>query len=506
MQTVPESLDGDTLLDRLRGSGLQLAVVVDEYGGTAGLVTLEDLVEEIVGDVRDEHDRGEVNPVRPLGRESWMVSGLLRDDELADATGFRMPPGDYETLAGLVLSPARPDPGGQRRGQGGWLADHRDGHGPAPGGGAAGGADPGPGAGGEPGGGGEQMTGGAAIFVAVFLLILNAFFVGAEFALVSARRDRLEAMAERGVDRARIVMRAAEHTSMMMAGAQLGITLCTIGLGALGEPTVAYYLESLLRPARACRPRCMHALAFAVALVIVSILHIVLGEMVTKNIAIAAPEQTAMWLTPVLVGWIRLIRPLIALLNVTANGILRLMNVEPKDEVESAHTPDELANMIADSRREGLLDQAEHRRLTQTLSSAERTVADVLVPLDEVETVPHPPTVGDIEEAVNRTGFSRFPVRMPDGRLNGYLHVKDVLDQADADPSTPVPYHRVRGLPEIPADSRLDEALAALRRARSHVAKAVAADRTVLGVVALEDLVEEYVGTVRDGTHTDPDT
>jgi CBS domain containing-hemolysin-like protein len=103
-QIVPESLDGDTLLDRLRSSGLQLAIVVDEYGGTAGLVTLEDLVEEIVGDVRDEHDRAEINPVRPLGRDSWMVSGLLRDDELADATGFRMPAGDYETLAGLVLT------------------------------------------------------------------------------------------------------------------------------------------------------------------------------------------------------------------------------------------------------------------------------------------------------------------------------------------------------------------------------------------------------------------
>jgi CBS domain containing-hemolysin-like protein len=102
--TVPESLDGDTLLERLRGSGLQLALVVDEYGGTAGIVTIEDLVEEIVGDVRDEHDRGEVSPVRPLGRDSWMVSGLLRDDELAEATGFRMPEGEYETLAGLVLS------------------------------------------------------------------------------------------------------------------------------------------------------------------------------------------------------------------------------------------------------------------------------------------------------------------------------------------------------------------------------------------------------------------
>ncbi|WP_137811838.1 hemolysin family protein [Gandjariella thermophila] len=101
--TVPETLEGDALLDRLRGSGLQFALVVDEYGGTAGVVTLEDLVEEIVGDVRDEHDRREVAPVRPLGWQSWLVSGLLRGDEVAEATGFRMPEGGYETLAGLVL-------------------------------------------------------------------------------------------------------------------------------------------------------------------------------------------------------------------------------------------------------------------------------------------------------------------------------------------------------------------------------------------------------------------
>jgi CBS domain containing-hemolysin-like protein len=104
VQTVPETLEGDALLDRLRASGLQTALVVDEYGGTAGLVTLEDVVEEIVGDVRDEHDRGEAAPVRPLGKDSWMVSGLLRDDEVAEATGFRMPDGDYETLAGLVMA------------------------------------------------------------------------------------------------------------------------------------------------------------------------------------------------------------------------------------------------------------------------------------------------------------------------------------------------------------------------------------------------------------------
>jgi magnesium and cobalt exporter, CNNM family len=101
--TVPSSLDGDALLDRLRGQGLQVAVVVDEYGGTAGIVTLEDLVEEIVGDVRDEHDRLEVSRVQPLDEQSWLISGLLRADEVADAVGFVMPEGDYETVAGLVL-------------------------------------------------------------------------------------------------------------------------------------------------------------------------------------------------------------------------------------------------------------------------------------------------------------------------------------------------------------------------------------------------------------------
>jgi CBS domain containing-hemolysin-like protein len=176
------------------------------------------------------------------------------------------------------------------------------------------------------------------------------------------------------------------------------------------------------------------------------------------------------------------------------------MKVEPKDELEGAYTPDELASLLGESRQEGLLDDSEHRRLAKTLSSAARTVKDVLVPLDRLTTVPAVPTVGDIEAAVAATGFSRFPLRGADHRLVGYLHVKDVLDLADR-PETVVPRERVRGLPELPADARLDEALAALRRTESHLARAVDADGQQLGVVALEDLVEEYVGTVRDGTH-----
>ena len=345
------------------------------------------------------------------------------------------------------------------------------------------------------------MTGLPALIVSVCLLLANALFVGAEFALVSARRDRLEALAEQGVDRARMVIRAAERTSLMMAGAQFGITLCTIGLGAIGEPVIARYLEFVLKPLGLPVPA-IHGIALVIAVVIVSVLHVLIGEMVTKNIAIAEPERTAVWLTPLLIGWVNVIRPVIALLNLAANAVLRLVGVRPRDELDTAYTPQELASLIAESRREGLIEDAEHRRLANTLSSADRTVADVLVPLDQLTTIAYPPTVGAVGDAVSATGFSRFPVRMADGRLNGYIHLKDILHEAGSDPSTPVPWSRVRGLPELPADSKLDEAMAALRRAQTHLAKAVAPDRTVLGVVALEDLVEEYVGTVRDSTHT----
>ena len=224
-------------------------------------------------------------------------------------------------------------------------------------------------------------------------------------------------------------------------------------------------------------------------------------EMVPKNIAIAGPERTALWMVPPLVAWMRVMRPVIWLLNWIANHVLRAFGVEPKDELDTAYTPDQLANMIAESSHEGLLDSQEQRRLTQTLATVEQTVADVLVPIERVTTVPAEPVLGDIERAVVATGFSRYPLRAGDGRFVGYLHVKDVLDLAGEDPDTPVPVASVRPLPEVPANAKLDEALAGLRRSRSHLARAVGPGGATVGVVALEDLVEEYVGTVRDATH-----
>ena len=340
---------------------------------------------------------------------------------------------------------------------------------------------------------------GAALLVALFLLAGNAFFVGAEFALISARRDRLEALAKRGMARARTVIRAGEKLPLMLAAAQLGITICSLGLGSLGEPAIAHQLEWLTAPL-GVPDAVLHTVAFVLALGIVTVAHILLGEMVPKNIAIAGPERTALWMVPPLVAFMRVTRPVIALFSHAARLVLRLFGVQPRDELEGAYSPDELANLIADSSREGLLDSQEHRRLTQTLSTRERTVADVLIPISRLTTVPAEPTLGEVEHAVAQTGFSRFPLRT-NGRLVGYLHVKDVLSLLGRPPDTPVPPGSVRPLPEVPASAKFDEALALLRRASSHLALVVGSDGSAEGVVALEDLVEEYVGTVRDATH-----
>ncbi|MGH3887197.1 MAG: hemolysin family protein [Pseudonocardiaceae bacterium] len=339
----------------------------------------------------------------------------------------------------------------------------------------------------------------AALLGALLLLVANAFFVGAEFALISARRDRLESMAARGVHRARTVIRAGEKLSLMLAAAQLGITISSLGLGALGEPVVSAQLEWLAGPLR-IPAAVLHTVSFVVALGIVTVAHILLGEMVPKNIAIAGPERTALWMVPPLVAWMRLMRPVIAVLNWIANHVLRAFGVQPRDELESAYSPEELANLIADSSREGLLDSQEQRRLTQTLSTRKRTVADVAIPISGLTTVPAEPTLGDIERAVAQTGFSRFPLRA-DEQLVGYLHVKDVLELFGRPPDTPVAPGSVRPLPDVQSTAKLDEAVALLRRSSSHLARVVGPDGGTEGVVALEDLVEEYVGTVRDATH-----
>jgi len=350
-----------------------------------------------------------------------------------------------------------------------------------------------------------------AVVLAVVLLAGNAFFVGAEFSLISARRDRLEALAQSGKNRARTVIHAGEHLSLMLAGAQLGITICSILLGRVGEPAVAHLIEAPLHLLHV-PDALLHPIAFAIALSLVVVLHILVGEMVPKNIALAGPESAAMLLVPVHLVFIRLVRPLIAFYNWTANISLRLMRVEPKDELESTVSLGELAEMLGESKQEGLIDAEEHERLTRALHSIGRTVTEVMIPLDQMRSVGVQvsgsggigPTLGAVEKAVTDTGFSRFPVRGPDGTFTGYLHLKDVLDEIldeHVGSDTIIGIDKIRSLPVIASTTPLDEATGVLRRSSSHLGAVVDDSGRTIGIVTLADLVEEFVGNVRDETH-----
>lgn len=341
------------------------------------------------------------------------------------------------------------------------------------------------------------------VLLTIILLAANAFFVGSEFALISARRDRLEALAEQGKKSAVTVMRAAEQLSLMLAGAQLGITVCSILLGRVGEPAVAHLLEKPFG-ALGIPDTVLHTASFVIALGLVVTLHVLLGEMVPKNIAIAGPESTAMLLIPIYLVYIRLAKPFIAFYNWCANTTLRAVGVEPKDELDVTVSTVELSAMIAESVSEGLLDPEEHTRLTRALLIRTRKVQDMAIPLDQIRAVPiagpgQGPTVEAVERALADTGYSRFPVTDEAGVYVGYLHIKDVLSLIN-DPAAVIDPSMVRPLPRLAASLPVPDALSRLRRDNSHLAL-VTTDDVVTAMVALEDLVEDLVGTVRDGTH-----
>jgi CBS domain containing-hemolysin-like protein len=340
------------------------------------------------------------------------------------------------------------------------------------------------------------MSGAGALWLTFALLLGNAFFVGAEFALISARRSQIEPMAADGGRRARTTLWAMERVSLMLAGAQLGITVCSLGLGAVGEPAIAHLLEGPFGML-GVPESVLHPVAFTLALGIVVYLHMVLGEMVPKNLALAAPERSALLLGPLLATIVRLTKPIIWVLNASANGVLRLLRVEPRDEVSSAFTAEEVAAMLSESRREGLLDHEEHELLTGALQYEQVQARDLVITADDLVQLDTGVTAQDVEDVVARTGFSRFPV-VDHGHMTGYLHVKDVLD---LEPDQQVPVDRVRELPELPGNATVDDIVEELQRTGSHLCK-VTSDGSVVGVVALEDAIEELIGEVVDAAHT----
>ncbi len=340
-----------------------------------------------------------------------------------------------------------------------------------------------------------DLAGLLALFV---LLLVNAFFVAAEFAIIAARRSQIEPRAEAGSRAARTAIWAMEHASLMLATSQLGITIASLLILNVSEPAIHHLLEGPLT-LTGLPDGAVDTISFGITLVLVSFLHVVFGEMVPKNLSFSVPDRAVLLLAPPLVFVATIFRPIIVALNATANAVLRLFGVEPKNEANSVFNLGEVATIVAQSQKEGILRDA-----TGTLSAAfeftEKKVQDVAIGLASLVTLPEDAAPSDVERAVAQRGFSRYILVDEAGEPTGYLHLKDVIDIDDVEYDEPVPPKRIRQLISIFRGTDLEDALATLRRSGTHVARAFDESGATTGVLFLEDIIEELVGEVQDGT------
>jgi CBS domain containing-hemolysin-like protein len=332
----------------------------------------------------------------------------------------------------------------------------------------------------------------------VVLLATNAFFVAFEFSLVASRRSRLEQLAANGNRRAQMALHAIGELGLQIAGVQLGVTVASLGLGAVAEPAAASLLEGAfghLLPHGAAV-----VVGFACGLTIVVFLHTVLGELVPKSLAIARAESMLLLLAAPMRLFLIVFGPLVRVLDGLATLVLKALRVERRTELMSAGTAEELALMFRQSTQRGLIDEPQGELLAGTFG-LDRRVADVMVPRERIEAVSERATVAEVEAAALSTGHSRLPVyRRNLDDVIGYIHVKDLLHVPLVARSRPVPARFVRRLLLVRDERMLGDVLVAMQKARLHVALVRDRDGRTTGLVTLENVLEQLVGQISDET------
>jgi CBS domain containing-hemolysin-like protein len=347
------------------------------------------------------------------------------------------------------------------------------------------------------------MSDWAGIVWLVVLLFANGFFVAAEFAVVSARRSQIEPRAEKGSRPAKTALYAMEHATLMLATSQLGITICSLVILNVSEPAIHHLLAGPLG-LTGLSQTAVDAIGFAVALVLVSYLHVVFGEMIPKNLAFTVPDRAVLLLATPLV-WVSVVfRPVIVALNWTANHIVRLFRVEPKDEAASTFTLEEVATIVEHSRAEGVLDDAAGT-VAAVVEFTDKKAKDTAVPVASLVTLPVTTTPDEIERAVAKHGFSRYVIVDDADAPVGYVHLKDVLRAAEGpDAATvaerPIEAKRIHRMVPLLESTDLEDALAAMREAGRHLGEVRDENGETTGVLFLEDVLEELVGEVEDAT------
>ena len=345
------------------------------------------------------------------------------------------------------------------------------------------------------------------LLIALLLILGNGFFVAAEFALVASDRTRIERLAEEGSRPARATLKALRTLSFQLSGAQLGITITSLVLGFVVEPTIGRALEPLVERLPFVAAHSVVAVSVGVALAIATATQMIMSELIPQNLAIARPLQTAFVISLPLRLFNATFGPLIRLLNATANGTVRLLGFEPRNELEAVHSLEELELLIRSSREGGVLGEEDFTLLERSINFADKIAADALVPRTAVDALARDTTLADLTEMALETGHSRFPVYEGDlDNVLGMVHIKDMY-AVDIEARDEVVIASIMQPPfVVPESLELDALLSQMRRERKQMAIVVDEYGGTAGIVTLEDLLEEIVGEIEDeydpGTET----
>lgn len=339
----------------------------------------------------------------------------------------------------------------------------------------------------------------AFIGIALFLVFLNGFFVNAEFAIVKVRETRLRELIQAGSRRAATAHRMVRNMDEYLSATQLGITLASLGLGWIGEPAFAKIFEPVLETLGIGSPALTHALAGGTAFALITFLHIVLGELAPKSLAIQKPEGSVLWTAAPLILFYRVSYPFIWALNGTANRILRLVGIAPTGEGELAHSEEELRFLLTHSHAHGALDRDKRRLLERVFDFAERSVRQIMVPSVEVKFLDLQKSLAENLALARRNRHTRYP--LCDGSLDqvvGIVHVKDLFwNYKLIGPEFDLESVK-RPVRFVPENKGIKSLLSDLRKTRIHLAMVVDEFGSTVGMVTLEDLLEELVGEIQD--------
>ena len=347
----------------------------------------------------------------------------------------------------------------------------------------------------------EIVSSGLKLFAALLLVVLNGLFVAAEFAFVKIRSTKVESMVQEGQVSAGLIKEATGSLDAYLAVCQLGITISSLGLGALGEPAIAAFIEPLL--ASILPDSLFHAVAFAIAFGIITFLHVVFGELAAKSFAIAKPEGTSQLVAPFMKFFYYLFLPSIWIFNGTANAFVRAFGVPPASETEEAHSEEELRMIIGQSTRQGILEEDEEDMLRAVIELEETRAREIMVPRPNVVALPAEMGLKELVSVAAAGNYTRYPIFEDDSaeRIIGMVHIKDVLRAVESVGGLEAyltAKDLMREILTVPENKRIDEILEDFQEQEIQMAVVIDEWGSFEGLFTIEDILEEIVGEIRD--------